>query len=373
MHRTDSFRLSHITSSEEKSNNNNNNINNKNLFEEKTKNDTNEIEIQQQQAQQQKLQLQQQAQQQLLQQAQAQTQQQTQNNNVPKVVSHKSTNNFNFFYKKDEPTSTTTSNPSASSLNSTQQQFNETDTKQTNLSQAQVQEQEQGLRLVSLPSLTPPKPLNEPEFREKEKLDGYQSNILKKNMTGNNSNNHQFLSVQVEDSMDEPISYPPTSTYPNQMDGELPSKSPGRNFSGTGVTFGPNITVPVSNNNSSGSNNNNNNSNISNTSNSSGILTPGTPASAKKILKKTNSGPMDLPSPQHQQQQQQQATTPKRHSMPTWLSPNTSIDLGNSTSPLNRSKDTAALRHVQEKLEEVTLQKDATEKYLRLEIESLKK
>jgi hypothetical protein len=195
---------------------------------------------------------------------------------------------------------------------------------------------EAGVRLVSLPSLTPPKAVAEPPTLESS----YQQ--INKSIP-------HHLSVQVEDSMDEPISYPLTSSsfpiqpHPSAEPEITYSKSP--NKAAGSVTFGPNLVTSVPTN-------------------------PQTPISAKKILKRTGSGggggePVTSP-------QSQQISTPKRHTMPTWLSPNTSVDLGASTSPLSRSKENAALRHVQEKLEEVTLQKDATERYLRLEIESLK-
>lgn len=194
---------------------------------------------------------------------------------------------------------------------------------------------DQGVRLVSLPSLTSPKSSTESQnlLQNLESRDSQQN--AKKS---SNPNPSHILSVQVEDSMDEPISYPPTAIFPNQSasEPEINYKSPNKSV-GT-VTFGPNITSPAN---------------------------PTTPISAKKILKRAGSG-SDITSPP------QQSGTSKRHTMPTWLSPNTSIDLGGSTSPHSRSKEGAALRHVQEKLEEVTLQKDATERYLRLEIESLK-
>jgi hypothetical protein len=208
--------------------------------------------------------------------------------------------------------------------------------------------QDQGTRLVSLPSLSPKSSSTESQqhFENKEsEKNSHQHHTTKPAHHTQHAVPHHLLSVQVDDSMDEPISYPPTAAFPTQphFSAEpefLPSKSPMKPGS---VTFGPDITVPTNNNTS-------------------------TPTSAKKILKRTGSGG-DLASPQAQPLQ---VTTPKRQSMPTWLSPNNSIDLGGSTSPLSRSRDTAALRHVQEKLEEVTLQKDATERYLRLEIESLK-
>lgn len=198
---------------------------------------------------------------------------------------------------------------------------------------------DQGVRLVSLPSLTSPKS-TESHLETKESEKNTQPHRGTKHAHPHHAGTAQLLSVQVDDSMDEPISYPPTAAFPTQShllaETEFfPSKSPLKPGS---VTFGPNITVPANN--------------------------TSTPTSAKKILKRPGSQGDLTPPPQN--------TTPKRLSMPTWLSPNNSIDLGGSTSPLSRSRDTAALRHVQEKLEEVTLQKDATERYLRLEIESLK-
>ncbi len=247
-----------------------------------------------------------------------------QNVNIPKVTSVKPNSQ-----KKDEPQVTTM----------TQIQIQ---TEQEEKPKGLVVEQ--GVRLVSLPSLTPPK---SEQIQDKEKDKSLVTTSTPTNKKVPNPNLPFSLSVQVEDSMDEPISYPPTA-IPSQLHYEIEistQKSPTKTSAGS-VTFGPNITTsPTSN------------------------VTPTTPASAKKILKKSGSGSNESNT---LQQTTTQTTTPKRHSMPTWLSPNSSIDLGNSTSPLNRSRESVALRHVQEKLEEVTLQKDATEKFLRLEIETLR-
>lgn len=231
---------------------------------------------------------------------------------IPRVISHKSGQ-----AKPDEPTPL-----NASSLASLKEQQQHQEEKQ------KTSQHDQSVRLVSLPSLTAPKSPTEVH------IDSRESQAKK----SQNPPPSHMLSVQVEDSMDEPISYPPTAVMPTHSasEPEINYKSPSKS-AGT-VTFGPTITTPAN---------------------------PTTPANAKKILKRGGSGG-EISSPP------QQSGTPKRLSMPTWLSPNTSIDLGGSTSPHSRSKDGAALRHVQEKLEEVTLQKDATERYLRLEIESLK-
>jgi hypothetical protein len=233
---------------------------------------------------------------------------------------------------KHESTKTEPNIPSVS--------MGQTLTEPIQIGEKQKAAQETGVRLVSLPSLTSPKA----STGESHQQNSHQQ-------TNRSGPSPQLLTVQVEDSMDEPVSYPLTSSsfpiQPPQLSSDpevLYSKSP--NKSAGSVTFGPNLVT-------------------------SQPINPQTPISAKKILKRTNSGgaeTMTMASPPAQQQM----TTPKRHTMPTWLSPNASVDLGASTSPLSRSKETVALRHVQEKLEEVTLQKDATERYLRLEIESLK-
>jgi len=109
-----------------------------------------------------------------------------------------------------------------------------------------------------------------------------------------------------------------------------------------------------------------------------------TPGSAKRILKKSSSSYEIAPvssvpggKPQYSSTSPSTSGSGKKRdshqnlSMPSWLSPNASVDLSGSTTSPGKSRDTT-VRQLQQKIEELSIQKDTIEKYLRLEIESLK-
>ena len=172
------------------------------------------------------------------------------------------------------------------------------------------------------------------------------------------------LTVRVDHPSDAPMSNPPTVTA------MTPHSTQKRSSSATASSLAEEVAAsPLSPTGRSGSIGNASSKDISNRFDDG----------SRRLLKKTTSSfemsPTPLPGGRSQTNhdryiEKSPSPTKRDHRMPSWLSPHGSSDLTGGGSPAT-SRD-ATVRQLQQKVDELSVQKETIEKYLRLEIDTLK-
>lgn len=254
--------------------------------------------------------------------------------------------------------------------------------------------QSTGLSHSSLPSLTPTKPdvstvgvaragntttdaaldssleSRETNARTSRRSAGNVEHTISKTSAANTQQNqqqahsHPALSIRVDNPSDLPMSNPPTITTITVGSGQKRSSSlhelsspSGANTSATASGIIVNDHAPTRS--TSIGNSLGEGKRVIKKANSSFELSP-TPAVS-------GSRPHSTPGQDKYQDNGSPSPAKRNDRMPSWLSPNGSIDLSGPTG----GRD-ASVRQLQQKVDELSVQKDTIEKYLRLEIDTLK-